>query len=69
MPFHLDQALELDPSNLIALCEGSKEVNCHLFVGHLGNYKGFNPDVESDAKLWASKLAQNKQRIQGRVQK
>jgi len=63
VPFHLDQALELDPRNLIVLCEGAHDVNCHLFIGHLGNFKGFNPDVESDSKMFARKLAENKARL------
>lgn len=44
-PFHLHPELELDPSNFISLCEARAFVNCHLFVGHLGNFKSFNPDV------------------------
>jgi len=56
MPFHLDESKELDPANLIALCESEKYLNCHLFVGHLANFKSYNPDVEKDAKLWADKL-------------
>ncbi len=62
-PFHLHPDKELDPANLIALCEGNKEVNCHLFVGHLGNFRGFNPEVEKDAGEWKEKLSDNKQRI------
>lgn len=39
VPFHVDRSLELNPSNLITLCESKKHgINCHLFVGHLGNY-------------------------------
>lgn len=46
MPFHLDQAKELDPTNLITLCEDFKDgVECHLHVGHLGNWKSFNPAI------------------------
>lgn len=45
-PFHLDPAKELDPTNLITLCEDVKDgVECHLHVGHLGNWKNFNPNV------------------------
>jgi hypothetical protein len=56
-PFHLDPALELDPANLITLCEANKGgVNCHLFVGHLGNFKAFNPAVGEDAAAWQQKL-------------
>ncbi len=57
VPFHFHPELELDPTNLITLCEANKDgVNCHLFVGHLGNYKSFNVEVESDAKKWAQKI-------------
>jgi hypothetical protein len=56
-PFHLDPALELDPANLITLCEANRGgVNCHLFVGHLGNFKAFNPTVVDDAATWQRKL-------------
>lgn len=38
-PFHLHPELELDPANLIPLCEGNKSVNCHLIFGHFGNFR------------------------------
>lgn len=47
MPFHLDPAKELDPTNLITLCMGDKE--CHLHIGHGGSFKQYNPNVRSDA--------------------
>lgn len=57
-PFHLNPALELDPANLITLCEANKGgVNCHLHFGHLGCYRAFNPDVAVDAPAWRAKLA------------
>ena len=31
---------ELDPDNLVALCD-----RCHLLIGHLGNFQNVNPDV------------------------
>lgn len=56
-PFHLHPELELDPSNLITLCEANHGgVNCHLFVGHLGSFKSFNESVSEDAASWASKI-------------
>ncbi len=59
MPFHLDPSLELDDKNLITLCEQKKEgITCHLFVGHLGNYKLANPDVRADAEAWRAKMAE-----------
>lgn len=49
-PFHLDPAKELDPTNLITLCENSHDgVECHLHIGHLGNWKNFNPAVRTVA--------------------
>ena len=47
-PFHLFPELELDPENLITLCEGST-CNCHLFFGHLGDFKSWNPNIKADA--------------------
>ena len=47
-PFHLYPELELDPDNLITLCEGST-CNCHLFFGHLGDFKSYNLNIKADA--------------------
>lgn len=56
-PFHLKPELELDPTNLITLCESkSNGITCHLTVGHLGSYKSFNKDVKEDAATWAKKF-------------
>lgn len=56
-PFHLNPALELDPSNLITLCEANKGgINCHLFIGHLSSFKAFNPTVDRDAVAWRQKI-------------
>ena len=57
-PFHINPSRELDPKNLIALCEGMKSVNCHLWFGHLGDYRGCNPDVVSDASVWNKKMGE-----------
>jgi len=46
-PFHLDPELELDTSNLVTLCMGEKE--CHLHLGHGGNFKEYCPDVRDYA--------------------
>lgn len=52
-PFHTNPALELDPNNLIALCEYVGGLECHEFIGHGGHnggFKKYNPNVEADAK-------------------
>lgn len=56
-PFHLHPDLELDPANLVTLCEADKGgANCHLLFGHLGNFKSFNVEVVSDASHWSEKI-------------
>ena len=45
-PFHLYPELELESTNLITLCmDGDKD--CHIKLGHGGNFKAYNPQVES----------------------
>ena len=47
-PFHINPSKELDDNNLITLCESINK-ECHLKVGHLGNWKNFNTHVKNDA--------------------
>lgn len=63
LPFHLHPELELDEKNLLPLCEGNSYINCHLFAGHLGNFKGFNPEACHDSDVWQMKLQENKARV------
>ena len=46
VPFHKDKAQELNPGNLIALCN---HLRCHILIGHLGNYKSWNEHVREMA--------------------
>jgi len=54
VPFHQDPTKELDPDNLISLCEGDT-FNCHLFFGHFRNWVRCNPNVVEDARTWKKK--------------
>jgi hypothetical protein len=56
-PFHLHPDLELDSGNLISLCE---KHNCHLMLGHSGDWHAYNPHVEEDAKFLARRVQQRK---------
>lgn len=56
VPVHMDPSRELDPENLITLCEGPS-FNCHLFFGHLRNWSSFNPEVRRDAEEWRRRLS------------
>lgn len=56
-PFHLHPELELDQNNLETLCESMKHgINCHLCVGHIGNFKSYNETVTEDAAFLKAKL-------------
>ncbi|MDA8413007.1 MAG: hypothetical protein M0023_04375 [Desulfobacteraceae bacterium] len=60
-PFHYVIALgrpdlELDPRNLISLCESEKGIeddNHHLLIGHLDDFKSSNMTVSDDVILFA----------------
>ena len=53
-PFHLHPELELDPNNLITLCM-DPTMECHIKLGHGGNFKAYNPNVVEDvAKVKAN---------------
>lgn len=50
--------LELDPRNLVCLCETEKNrpaQNHHLLIGHLKEFESYNPDVLADIKLFFGK--------------
>lgn len=56
-PFHLKPKLELDPNNLITLCEsGRNGIVCHRGFGHLGSYQSFNENIREDVKVWYNKI-------------
>jgi hypothetical protein len=55
VPFHVDPSRELDPSNLVTLCE-SPTFNCHLFFGHLKRWDRHNPHVAEDAVQWRRRI-------------
>ena len=49
-PYHVYPALELEFTNLIALCMGF-ECEAHLLLGHGDNWQCWNEGVESDAAI------------------
>ncbi len=57
IPFNYAPSLELRRDNMMSLCESKKYgINCHLLIGHLGNYRRFNYNVELDMITWNQKL-------------
>jgi 5-methylcytosine-specific restriction endonuclease McrA len=56
-PFHLFPELELDPNNLITLCE-LKGRDHHLLLGHLDDWESYNPNVRRDVKRFHNENAQ-----------
>jgi 5-methylcytosine-specific restriction protein A len=53
-PFHLFPNLELEPSNLLTLCETGG--NCHIMLGHLKHWKSYNLGVRKDAEVLLQKI-------------
>tara|TARA_Y100000310_G_C20433429_1_gene692576 strand:- start:51 stop:389 length:339 start_codon:yes stop_codon:yes gene_type:complete len=57
IPFHIAPHLELEPTNLVSLCENGKYgIVCHIAIGHLGNYRRTNPSCDLDIMIWNKKL-------------
>ncbi|WP_338258291.1 HNH endonuclease [Dictyobacter halimunensis] len=55
-PFHLYPELELDPRNLVTLCETRGRTH-HLLIGHLDDWESYNLHVRADAKRYANQNA------------
>jgi 5-methylcytosine-specific restriction enzyme A len=55
LPFHLNPELELDPTNLMTLCEG-KTRTCHFIFGHFYNWLRYNANIREDAVVWTRKF-------------
>jgi len=55
-PFHLHPQLELDPDNLITLCEARGREH-HLLLGHLDAWDSYNEHIRADAKHFFRKSA------------
>lgn len=49
VPFHKAPELELDPGNLITLCESVGGLECHELLGHGDNWQCHVPDVRAIA--------------------
>ena len=52
-PFHVFPELELDPQNVVWLCNAKQ---CHIRVGHLGNFQSINPSGATDIVIWRDKI-------------
>ena len=54
MPYQLAPELELDPNNLITLCESAS--HCHWTFGHLLNWRSYNENAKADAIAFFQKV-------------
>ena len=52
VPYHIDPSKELDPDNLITLCDKY----CHFAIGHLMSYHSWNKNVLQDAAMYLEKI-------------
>ena len=55
-PFHLHPHLELDPHNLITLCE-ARGRDHHLLLGHLDAWVSYNEHIREDVKRFYRKTS------------
>jgi hypothetical protein len=53
IPISQRPQLELDPTNLITLCEAN---SCHFVIGHLCSWRSWNPRVFEDATKLHQKI-------------
>lgn len=61
--FHTHPELELAPANLLTLCESwPAGVNCHLLIGHCGDWKAINPESVKYARAMLRMLGR---RVEG----
>jgi len=61
VPFHLAPHLELAEENLIAICEAKRYgINCHLLLGHLGNWQRTNVSVDADIAYWHNRIIESR---------
>lgn len=70
IPVHVNRSLELEPGNLITLCEHPGEdplkdnaQHCHLKLGHMGNWFNYNKNVEIDARKIMLSRYENKRHL------
>lgn len=52
IPVHVNPDLELDPDNLITLCDSY----CHFVLGHLMDYKSWNTNIDQDCDSLLAKI-------------
>jgi len=51
-PVHINPDRELDPDNLITLCDDP----CHFVFGHLLDYKSWNKNVVKDCLVYLNRV-------------
>jgi hypothetical protein len=52
IPYHIAPSLELDPTNVRPVCDGT---DCHLVIGHFKDFKLYNENFDADAAEYLKK--------------
>lgn len=55
------KAAELDPSNLLTMCDDSTR-SCHFFLAHLLNWSAHDPDIARHAAEFRARLEASRRR-------
>jgi len=58
-PYQYFPELELSWSNFMTLCEHPSR-NCHLNIGHSGDFRAWNPNARTDAALMLKRRNERK---------
>lgn len=65
IPYHIEPSKELDKSNLRTMCRDDYGFYCHRLVGHFGDYKLYNLEVDAMAAAWRLGREEAKKRRYG----
>lgn len=52
VPVHIDASKELDPTNLVTLCDKY----CHFVFGHLMSWRSWNQNIMNDVLYFSNKI-------------
>lgn len=69
LPYYMAPDLELEPSNLVTLCENKKNgISCHLLGGHSGDFRSVNLNVDQTVIILKTLIDEGRKQIKAHAQ-